>query len=53
MEFLKDNPVFVTMLVVSAIWLVIAVFLFVVDKRLKRIEKRIDMIMEMKKSDNT
>jgi hypothetical protein len=42
MEFLRDNSIFVVLLVVLIIWLGIAVWLFIVERGLGRAEKKLD-----------
>ncbi len=42
MEFLKDNAIYIVMIIVLIVWVGIFLYLYNLDKRIKTIEKEID-----------
>ena len=42
MEFLKDNAIYIVMIIVLIVWVGIFLYLYNLDKRIKIVEKEID-----------
>lgn len=42
MEFLRDNSLYVVLLVILIIWLGIAAWLFIIERGVKKAEKKLD-----------
>lgn len=49
MDFLRDNSIYVVLLIVLIIWLGIAVWLFIIERGVKRAEKKLDDLNMLRK----
>lgn len=48
LNFLENNSIYVVLLIVLIIWTGISLFLFISERKLNRIEKKLDEMIEEK-----